>query len=628
MNIQIDEQYKSRIGCDTFFEYGNVRYNGIIDKSIRMIETKQLKNRELWSLIAKQFDGEPDSDENGWRGEYWGKLMRGASMIYKYTRDPELYDILRETVCELLQYQDDKGRFSTYSVEKEFNGWDMWSRKYVLMGYLHFYEICDESELKSEILSALEKHLDYIIKFVGHGKKEITDTANLYQGINSSSILEPVVRMYNLTGNREYLDFATYIVECGGAKGCNVFELAYAAEIYPYEYSVKKAYEMMSCFEGLIEYYRVTKKKKWLIAAENFIKAIMKTEITLIGCAGCDHECFDNSTKTQTELPYGHLMQETCVTVTWIKLCYQMLCLTGESVYAEQIEKSYYNALLGSLNTEGRTCKSDAFFGDDKFPAVYETFLKNNDNTGWQIFDSYSPLKRGLRGQGIGGFRDMENGTKYFGCCIAIAAAGFGLFPKCSVMATGGGIVFAMYADGEFSAESGDGILGATVKTEYPSDGAVEITLHAKADSRCDVMLRIPDYADNFSVKINDTSAEYEVKSGYAVINRTWADGDRISVAFDMNPKLVISGDKKYAAVTCGPIVFARDARISNLDEKLKITAGNVSFAASDTANFDVLREVKVRVDENEFVMIDYASAGKTWDEQSELEAWLPIEMD
>lgn len=635
MKINYDKQYIIRKDTDRFFEYGKITCTGIIDKSIRMIEAKQLKNSALWSLLAKQFGAEPDSDEKGWRGEYWGKLMRGAAMIYKYTRDEGLYRVLESTVRDLLQYQDEYGRFSTYSREKEFCGWDMWSRKYVMLGFLHFYEICENETLKNQIQTALERHLDYIIKFVGPEKKSITDTAEMFGGLSASSVLEPVVRMYNLTGKREYLDFASYIVENGGAKSRNIFELAYADELAPYEYSdintprehwITKAYEIMSCFEGLIEYYRVTKEEKWLVAAKNFTKRLIETEISIIGCAGCEHEFFDNAAVTQTQKPYGHLMQETCVTVTWMKLCYQLLCLTGESIYAEQIEKSYYNALLGSLNTEGRSCPPDAFFGGDKFPGVYAEFLKNNDNTGWQMFDSYSPLKRGLRGQGIGGFRDMENGTKYFGCCIAIAAAGFGLFPKCAVMSMDNGIAFSMYTDGEFVAESGDDILGAVIKTGYPLNGNVEITLRLKKAFLCEILFRIPDFAEDFEININGATAVYDVKGGYAVVNRTWSDGDKISIAFKMKPRLVISRDQEYAAITRGPIVFARDARLCNLDEKLKITDGNIILEPSKKADFDVMCEFNVHIDDNEFTMIDYASAGKTWDKESETEAWIPTE--
>lgn len=635
MNIKFDRQYNTRKDTDVFFEYGKMSCSGIVDKSIRMIEDRQLKNGALWSLLAKQFGGEPDSDEKGWRGEYWGKLMRGAAMIYKYTRDEGLYGVLENTVRELIKYQDEYGRLSTYSKEKEFCGWDMWSRKYVMLGLLHFYEICESDELRETIRTALERHLDYIIKFIGPQKKSITDTAEMFCGLSASSVLEPVVRVYNLTGKREYLDFASYIVANGGAKGCNIFELAYADELAPYEYSdvntprehwITKAYEIMSCFEGLIEYYRVTKEEKWLVAAKNFTKRLIETEISIIGCAGCEHEFFDNAAVTQTQKPYGQLMQETCVTVTWMKLCYQLLCLTGESVYAEQIEKSYYNALLGSLNTEGRICPQDADFGGDKFPAVYAEFVKNNDNTGWQMFDSYSPLKRGLRGQGMGGFRDMENGTKYFGCCIAIAAAGFGLFPMYSVMCTEKGLAFSTYIDGEFTASGTDNILGAVIKTKYPSEGTVDITLQTRTACAFEILFRIPDFAEDFELKVNGATAVYDIRGGYAVVNRTWSDGDKISIAFKMKPRLVISSDKEYAAITRGPIVFARDARLCKLDEKLKITDGNITLEPSKKANFDVMCEFNVHIDDNKFTMIDYASAGKTWDKESEMEAWIPID--
>lgn len=46
--------------------------------------------------------------------------------MYRYTRDEELYDILTATVEDLLPRQDEYGRFSTYTVEKEFCGWDIW----------------------------------------------------------------------------------------------------------------------------------------------------------------------------------------------------------------------------------------------------------------------------------------------------------------------------------------------------------------------------------------------------------------------------------------------------------------------------------------------------------------------
>ena len=185
-------------------------YEGIADRMIRLVEEKQLKDRELWRLVTKQFAKTPDDADHGWRGEYWGKLMRGACMTWQYTQDEELYGILTESVRELLTFQEADGRISTYSRQEEFQGWDIWCRKYVLLGLIHFYEICREPELGKQVLEAAGRHLDAIMERIGdgEGKKRITLASDAWKGINSSSILEPVVRLYMLNPQGRYLEGA------------------------------------------------------------------------------------------------------------------------------------------------------------------------------------------------------------------------------------------------------------------------------------------------------------------------------------------------------------------------------------------------------------------------------------
>lgn len=126
---------------------------------------------------------------------------------------------------DLLSAQDEEGRISTYSKAAEFQGWDLWCRKYVLLGLLHFEEICRDETQKERILEAAGRHLDAIIAHIGpeKGKKKITETSDHWGGINSSSILEPVVRLYQKDPKPQYLKFAEYIVETGGAKGFSIF---------------------------------------------------------------------------------------------------------------------------------------------------------------------------------------------------------------------------------------------------------------------------------------------------------------------------------------------------------------------------------------------------------------------
>ena len=116
--------------------------SGVPFSAARFVTGHQLMNSRLWELFAGQFVTRQDSGNNGWRGEYWGKMMRGACLTYSLTRDPALYRTLRESVFKMLSLPDPDGRISSYRRGAEFRGWDMWCRKYVLLGLEYFLDIC------------------------------------------------------------------------------------------------------------------------------------------------------------------------------------------------------------------------------------------------------------------------------------------------------------------------------------------------------------------------------------------------------------------------------------------------------------------------------------------------------
>ena len=118
---------------------GSYKYEGIVEKALFFVLENQLLNRSLWKSFVNVFKTKEDSDDLRWRCEYWGKMMRGACLCYQYCGDKNLYETLEETVKDLLTTQDQWGRFSTYTIEKEFQSWDMWGRKYVLTALEHFY---------------------------------------------------------------------------------------------------------------------------------------------------------------------------------------------------------------------------------------------------------------------------------------------------------------------------------------------------------------------------------------------------------------------------------------------------------------------------------------------------------
>ena len=159
-------------------------FGGVLAKAIEFIRENQIMDVALWQKCVEQFRIHPDGEKRAWRGEYWGKMMRGACMIQACTHDDELYRVLEDSVCDLLTTQDELGRFSTYPVELEFNGWDMWCRKYVLLGFQYFLEICRDDSLKELIVAAMCRHADYILDKIGSekGKMDILRTSRAWGG--------------------------------------------------------------------------------------------------------------------------------------------------------------------------------------------------------------------------------------------------------------------------------------------------------------------------------------------------------------------------------------------------------------------------------------------------------------
>ena len=313
-----------RLATDKLFaDYKNeFKFTGYMDDAIKFIEDFQLLDPELWKRFVDQFRKDSDDFDGGWRGEYWGKMMRGAALTYAYTKNPELYKVLSQTVSDMIESGREEGRISSYAQEAEFDAWDIWSRKYVLLGMQYFMEVCEDEELNKRIIKSMCTQVDYLIARIGKkedGKKPITSCTRHWRGLNASSVLEPVVRLYNITGEKRYFDFATYIVEAGGMDVVNVFDLAYENKLPVYQYPATKAYEMTSCFEGLIEYYRLTKNEKYLTSIINFANRILDDDFTIIGCCGCTSEYFDHSKVRQANTNNYYVMQETCVTITIMK---------------------------------------------------------------------------------------------------------------------------------------------------------------------------------------------------------------------------------------------------------------------------------------------------------------------
>ena len=591
-----------------YLPMGRARYEGTVHNNADFILRKQLLDKPLWDKFVHVFTERPDHLDWGWRGEYYGKMMRGACLTYRYLPSDELYNVLYETVKGLLDTQDADGRITTYPKDNEYCGWDMWTRKYVLVGSLYFYGICRDEAFKTRILTAMKAHVDYLIATLGEGKLSVLETSHWWGGVNSASILEAIVELYKLTGEERYLTFAKYVLESGGCRDGNLLELAEADEISPYEYPTVKAYEMMSYFEGALAYYEVTGETRYLSIVEKFVDAVRKTDITIIGCAGCTHELFDHSADKQTEDTEPlDIMQETCVTVTWMRLQERLLRLTGKVIYAEGIEQSALNALYGSINHEG----------------LPQLSKEENIRVPGVPFDSYSPLTFKARGIGIGGYKKFSTGG-YYGCCACIGAAGTALFPLIAVMAWEKGLVLNQYNGGTVTAETPMGNpVTLRVSGYFADEGHATVTLSLPAPETFTLRLRIPAWSHEPTVTVNGEIIAAE--KGYLDLTREWKDGDTVTV--DCHPEVEMQTLNGKIAFTFGALALARDEQKEegNIEAPVTPVLQNGRFVVNQLAaeEGECVR-FTLKTEEGDLLLTDYASCGKHWmEERNRISVWL-----
>lgn len=624
-------------------------FSGCIEKAFRFIHDEQLMNAALWTRFVEQFRLGDDSVKGAWRGEYWGKMMRGACFVWSHTRDDALFRVLRGTVEDILTTQDEHGRISSFNIEKELFGWDMWCRKYVLLGMQYFLEISEDEAFNGRVIDSMRRQVDYLIAKIGdgEGKMSIYETSQTWRGLNSSTILEPVVRLYSLTGEQAYLDFARYLVDCGGTALGNLIDMALEDRLMPYQYPITKAYEMMSFFEGVLEYYRLTGEEKYKTAVLNYGRRILETDITIIGSAGCTHELLDYSKVRQADpntLAGSGIMQETCVTVTWMKFCLQLLLLSGEVVFADAIEQALYNAYLGAINTEKKI--------DQDTPTKGPEWILE-----YLHFDSYSPLLPDIRGKRVGGLQLMRDGH-YYGCCACIGSAGIGVAHKAAVLQARDGVCLNLYIPGTLLTRTPEqNPLRLTTTTEYPVGETVRISVAPEQEETFTLQLRIPGWCKNASVSVNGAEPA-PAKAGWLPLRRSWKTGDTVTLRLDMptealyplsygeitintdwHPKEDILSpvkitetpeNRKHIAFRRGPLILAADARLgydpaAPIEPKVENGQAELRILPASAASFDATLVAALRMaDGSERTLVDYASAGKTLSAESKMAAWMP----
>lgn len=538
-------------------------------------------------------------DNGDWRGEYWGKWYSAAVLAYAWQPTPERRAQLEQVALEVIKSQGPDGYLGSYDEKDRLTVWDIWCRKYVLLGLLAAYDLTADKTA----LEAARRDADNLIDNLERRKIKLVEVgvAEL-KGVANSSIIEPMALLYQRTGDRKYLAFAQSIIAQWNApystapQGIHLLEKALAGAP-PLQ---NHAYAIMSCFEGICELYRATGDRQYLDAAVRFGQSVRRHERMIDGSAS-NHELFCDGARSQTE--FLEKPQETCATVTWIKLCSQLLRLTGDPVWADEMELSLYNAMIGAMTPGG------------------EWFSYFTQLTGERVpsFIAHADLN--------------------LSCCVASAPRGMLLTPRWAVTTAKDGPAVNLYAPGSSSVKLTDGAeVNIAQETDYPVSERIKLTVSLARKQHFTLSLRIPAWSKRTALAVNGEPVACEAGT-YAKLEREWAPGDQVLLTLDLRARaLPAPSGAPQLALMRGPILLA-------LDNRLVPATDTAVWLSADAEGFVKLKplvakpawawmafEAPFQVHPSHFyghyttnlALCDFASAGNAWNEKNLYRTWLP----
>src|SRR5659263_220927 len=92
------------------------------------------------------------TEDRCWQSEFWGKWFTSAVLAYRYHPEPQLKMKLDQAVAGLLATQSANGYIWNYAENKQLEQWDLWGRKYCMLGLLAYYCLLYTSDAADDLL--------------------------------------------------------------------------------------------------------------------------------------------------------------------------------------------------------------------------------------------------------------------------------------------------------------------------------------------------------------------------------------------------------------------------------------------------------------------------------------------
>jgi len=464
----------------------------------------------------------------GTRAGYRGRFVFKDSDVYKWLEalaweigrqsSPELERMAEDTVALIASAQEPDGYINSWCqvVDPEWRWTDLeQGHELYCAGHLIQAAVALERATGDGTLLEVARRFADLIDEVFRGGDQ--------PGTDGHPVIEmALVELYRATGERRYLELADSLTTRRG-HGQFVdgrFDRRYYQDVEPvramhtiYGHAVRALY----LASGATDLSMETGDEALLDAMLAQWDDLASTKTYLTGGVGSRHA--DESIGDPYELPPDRAYCETCAAIASIMWNWRMLLATGESRFADLIERTLYNGFLSGLSLDGRS-----------FFYVNPLHSRNGNRRA-----SWDPVA----------------------CCPPNIMRLLASLHQYLATTSDAGIQLHQYAPASIETLSPAGApVELRVYTEYPWSGQVAVEVIAADGSPWTLALRTPAWARNATLDGDPVAA-----GEYAELTRAWSAGDRVLLDLDVSPRLTAPNPRIDAVRGClaierGPIVY------------------------------------------------------------------------
>jgi uncharacterized protein len=344
-----------------------------------------------------------------------------------------------------------------------------------------------------------------------------------------------LAELYRETGERRHLDLAAFFLEHRGhgwlGPGRFNSPVSFQDRVPVRQSTTVEGHAVRALYltTGVADLYLETGDKALLETLDTQWRDMVEGKLYLTGGVGARHhsEAFGHAYELPNDLAYC----ETCGAIASVMWSWRMLLATGESRFADLIERTLYNAILSGVSLAG-----DLYF--------YVNPLASNGDV--------ELLSRG-------GNRRKE--WHLVGCCPPNVMRTFAALGHYFATRDGSGLQIHLYGPARIAADLAAGSVAVRMESTYPWDGKVRLTIEDPGAAPWTLRLRVPAWCKGASATVDGRTVGTLGAGGYLRIERAWKRGVVVELDLPMPARLTeahprIESTRGCVAIERGPLVY------------------------------------------------------------------------